>query len=235
MVDGEATRAEPAIAQRFRDVAAVTLAVTSGATDAVAFLKLGGAFTSVMTGNLVLLGISLGHADGSLAGQIGFAVVGYIGGCAVGIRVVGRHGRGDPVWPPGVTRGLAVETVFFVAYAAGWWAVGGHPAWPTTAGLLAIAAFALGVQSAAVNRFGVSGLSTTYLTGTLTTLVTRLAGWGRFLDVTRHLALLVALVAGAAMAALLLKLHAVGFIPLLQLVPLAAAMTMARLAGTRGA
>ncbi|MBV8347247.1 MAG: DUF1275 family protein, partial [Mycolicibacterium sp.] len=85
-----------------------------------------------------------------------------------------------------------------MAYAAGWRAVGGHPRGAvTTAGLLALAAFALGVQAAAVKRFGVSGLSTTYLTGTLTTLVTRLAGGGRLRDVARHLALLVALVLGA--------------------------------------
>jgi uncharacterized membrane protein YoaK (UPF0700 family) len=37
-------------------------------------------------------------------------------------------------------------------------------------GLLALTALALGIQSAAIQRFGVLGLSTTYLTGTLTTL-----------------------------------------------------------------
>jgi Protein of unknown function (DUF1275) len=34
-----------------------TLAPRSGATDAICFLALGSAFTSVVTGNLVLLGI----------------------------------------------------------------------------------------------------------------------------------------------------------------------------------
>jgi predicted benzoate:H+ symporter BenE len=44
--------------RRWRDAAAVALAVTSGATDAISFIVFGGAFTSVMTGNLVLLGYS---------------------------------------------------------------------------------------------------------------------------------------------------------------------------------
>jgi hypothetical protein len=70
-------------------------------------------------------------------------------------------------------------------------------------------------------------LSTTYLTGTLTTLVTSLASGGRFRDVARQLALLVALVTGAATAGLLLALHATEFLPLVQLAPLGVVVSMA--------
>ena len=80
---------EHVVARRVRDVAAVILAITSGATDAIAFLALGGAFTSVMTGNLVLLGISLGQADAALGRQIAVAVIGYIAGCYIGARITG--------------------------------------------------------------------------------------------------------------------------------------------------
>ena len=45
-----------------RNGAAMALAATSGATDAIGYLTLGHVFTSAMTGNLVLLGISLGHS-----------------------------------------------------------------------------------------------------------------------------------------------------------------------------
>jgi uncharacterized membrane protein YoaK (UPF0700 family) len=210
-----------------RSAAVVILAVTSGATDAVAFLALGGAFTSVMTGNLVLLGISLGQRDPVLAEQILLAVLGYIGGCAAGVRIAGIARGDDPVWPPAVTRALVVETGLFLVYAIGWWGVGGDPGGAMKPLLLGVCAFALGIQSSAVRRFGVSGLSTTYLTGTLTTLVMRLASGGRLRDLAQHLALLMALVTGAVAVALLLRLRLGKFAPLVSLLPLVVVLAIA--------
>lgn len=43
------------------------LAMTAGATDAISFLGLGGVFSSVMTANMVLLGLSAGTHNGPLA------------------------------------------------------------------------------------------------------------------------------------------------------------------------
>jgi uncharacterized membrane protein YoaK (UPF0700 family) len=42
-------------------------------------------------------------------------------------------------------------------------------------------AFAMGVQSAAVRRLGVPGIATTYITGTLTSLMVDLLGWVRLI------------------------------------------------------
>jgi uncharacterized membrane protein YoaK (UPF0700 family) len=204
----------------------VALAVTSGASDAISFLVLGGAFSSVMTGNLVLLGISAGHADGGLARQIAVAVVGYIAGCAVGARIAGTATPDDPVWPPAVARGLAVETCLFAVYAVGWWAVNARPVGAMAAALLALGSLALGIQSSTVRRFGVSGLSTTYLTGTLTTLVVSLASGHRFRDVARHTIILAGLVCGAALAAILTQ-HAARFAALIPLAPLIVALGIA--------
>jgi uncharacterized membrane protein YoaK (UPF0700 family) len=39
----------------------------------------------------------------------------------------------------------------------------------------------MGIQSAAVRRLGVPGLATTYITGTLTSLMVDLLGWVRFI------------------------------------------------------
>jgi len=214
---------DDAPAVRLRDASAIALAITSGATDALSFLALGGAFTSVMTGNLVLLGISIGHPNSALAQQIAVAIIGYIAGCAVGVRIAGIAKPDDPSWPPAIARALAVEFCLFVLYAAGWWAAGGKPAGALAAGLLGLSALALGIQSATVQRFGVSGLSTTYLTGTLTTLVIRIATRRRSLDDSRHLLILAGLVVGAALAAVL-ALYARAFAPLMQLVPLSIAI-----------
>lgn len=224
---------------RLRGAASVVLAVTSGATDAVAFLALGGAFTSVMTGNLVLLGISLGRPDLRLAEQVVLAVIGYIVGCAVGARLAGSARPDDPEWPPAVTRSLAVETALLGAFAIAWWSLAGRPDLVAQPPLLGVCALALGIQSSAVRRFGVSGLSTTYLTGTLTTVVISLARGQHVRDVMRDAGLLIALVIGAVLATVCMRLPARNFVPVVQLLPLVmvlalAPITASRLGGRRG-
>src|SRR4051794_37247476 len=158
-------------ALRLRQTLVVTLAVVSGATDAIGLLALGGAFTSVMTGNMVLLGVSISSADGGLAASSGLAILAFCAGAALGARVAGSPVAGDRIWPRAVTVGLVVEFVFYAAYAVGWWVTGGAPGGGVALGLLLCTAIGLGIQSSTVQRFGVSGMSTTYLTGTLTTVV----------------------------------------------------------------
>ena len=219
---------------RVRDTASVALAITSGATDAVSFLALGGAFTSVMTGNLVLLGIAIGHLDGQLAVQIAVAVVGYVAGTAAGVRIVGHSAPDDPVWPAAVTRGLLTETSLFLLYAVGWWTSGAQPGAVMSGLLTGLCAVALGVQSGTVRRFGLSGLSTTYLTGTLTSLVDRLATGGRLRREVRQFAILIGLIVGAAVVAVLLAMHLGRFVLVVQFVPLVAVtIASVRLGGLR--
>jgi uncharacterized membrane protein YoaK (UPF0700 family) len=212
---------------RWRQLLVVALAVVSGATDAIGLLALGGAFTSVMTGNMVLLGVAAGSADGALAASSGFAILAFCAGAALGARVAGSPRDGDPVWPRRVTAGLTLEFGFFAVYAVGWWATGGSPGPGVALPLLLCTAVGLGVQSSTVQRFGVSGMSTTYLTGTLTTVVIRLAH-GRVREIRSSVEILLGLVAGAAAGALLV--HAAPMTaPVLQLVVLGAVV----LAGLR--
>jgi uncharacterized membrane protein YoaK (UPF0700 family) len=60
------------------DALVAILAMTAGATDAISFLGLGGVFSSVMTANLVLLGLGAGQQNGPLAVHAGAALTGYI-------------------------------------------------------------------------------------------------------------------------------------------------------------
>jgi uncharacterized membrane protein YoaK (UPF0700 family) len=87
-------------------------------------------------------------------------------------------------------------------------------------------ALALGIQSSTVQRFGVSGMSTTYLTGTLTTVVMRLAAGRRVREVWHSIEILVGLVAGAAAGALLVVLVPLAA-PVLQLVALGGVVLVA--------
>jgi uncharacterized membrane protein YoaK (UPF0700 family) len=195
---------------RTRDWLVVLLSVLSGATDATGFLAFGHAFTSVMTGNMVLVGIAVGTRDGSAIGLIMTAIVSYVAGVAAGSRVAGQPQDGDGPWPPAVTRALTLELALLAGYAVVWWSLDSHPSHGWFALLLAFNAAALGVQSSAILRFGTSGLSTTYLTGTLITVVSRLAARQSLHTVNHPARILAGLVLGAAGgAALVTRAHPV--------------------------
>ena len=210
----------------------MVLAVVSGATDAIGFLGLGGAFTSVMTGNMVLLGLGAGTGDGTLVTHALLAIAAFVSGCVVGARVAGTHQAGDGVWPVAVTRALKVELGVLLVFAIGWELTGASPSDAMQLPLLAANAVALGMQSSTTQRFGVSGLSTTYLTGTLTGVVIRLASGGSLHEAVDNTQILVALVAGAV-AGGALTLHApvcAPLVPVLGVAGVVAFVTRARLA-----
>ena len=209
---------------RVRNGAAMFLAAASGATDAIGYLALGNVFTSAMTGNLALLGIALAHRNGERVGRVLVSLVCYMVGAAIGARIARTAEPGDPVWPSAITRALAIEAVFFVAYAATWWTVGARSNIFGKAALLGLGAIALGIQSSAMQRFGAGlGLNTTFLSGSLIKLVGRLATGHRYRDSRHHLLVLVGLVCGGFLGALLV-LHAPTFAPAVPLVALAVAL-----------
>ena len=146
----------------------VLLSVAAGCVDAVSYLGLGHIFTANMTGNTVLLGLSLGQADWQAALRSGVALAGFIVGVAVGTVIVGRDRQRYAVWPITVTLTLAVELAVLAAFALGLYLAGvaAHP-------LILLAALAMGLQSTAVRRLGIPGVATTYITGTLTSVIER--------------------------------------------------------------
>ncbi len=75
---------------------AVALTFGSGATDVSAFTRLGGVFTSVMTGNIVFFGLAAAERSVSLATHTTVAIAGYIVGVAVATWVLhGFRVRGE--------------------------------------------------------------------------------------------------------------------------------------------
>lgn len=123
-------------------------------------------------------------------------------GAALGSRIGGRSLPG--LWPAPVTATLAVELLALAGFTMGWELTGSHPLGAWQWGLLAVAALAMGLPSAAMRHVGTT-LSTTYLTGALTSAVASLASRKQSL---RKVAVLVALAAGAAGGTLLAALPA---------------------------
>lgn len=208
-----------------RDAAAVILAMLSGSVDAIGFVALGGAFTSVMTGNMVLLGIGAASARGELVGHAVSAILAFIVGCAAGTRIAGTPQPADPPWPRPVTRAFVVEGIILLAVAIGWWSSGNSPGTGLALLLLIANALALGLQSSAIQRFGASGLSTTYMTGTLTTLVVTLAAGRPAREGTHKALLLLALILGAVLGTALVR-HAPVLAPALPLAALVGALSV---------
>lgn len=217
---------QPLTSHTLRDLLVVVLAVTSGATDAIGFLALGRAFTSVMTGNLVLTGIAIADVDLTALTLTLTAIGSFVLGAAIGARTAGTPATDDPVWPRAVTLALTAELALMGLFATGWWALGSNPPEAAFLPLLGLNAAALGLQSSAIQRFGVSGLSTTYLTGTLTTVVIRLVSGRPLREVAHSLWILMGLVAGAAIATVLVS-AAPTAVPALQLVTLGTVLLVA--------
>jgi uncharacterized membrane protein YoaK (UPF0700 family) len=208
-----------------RNALVVVLAVTSGATDALGFLALGSAFTSVMTGNMVLFGVAVAHGDLAALALTTVAVGSFVAGAGLGARVAGSPRHDDPVWPRPITVALWIELALFAVVAAAWWGLDSHPSRGYFLPLLAVNAAALGLQSSAIQRFGVSGMSTTYLTGTLTAVTIHLVT-GRGLAAVRHpIGILTGLAAGAAVCAVLIQRQP-ALVPLIQLLTVGAVLAV---------
>lgn len=203
---------------RVRDSLVVLLALTTGAVDAVTFIRLGHVFSSVITGNLALLGIAAGQREGGLAVNGGLALAGYGLGVLVGRIVVGESPDNQRVWPRRSTVALVAELLVLAGFSAGWLATSGSPVGGTRMALLVAASAAMGMQTSAVRQLG--QMSSTYLTSTLTGIMEAFAVRRWPADWPRSVGVLLALVAGAGVGAATAT-AAESLLPLILLIPLA--------------
>jgi uncharacterized membrane protein YoaK (UPF0700 family) len=204
---------------------AVLLTVGSAATDVACFTRLGSVFASVMTSNIVFLGLAAAQHSGRLAERAAIAVAAYVIGVAAASRLAGtgrRPGHQDAAyWSTWIAGALITEVVLLAVFTIGWQITGASPEGGAQLFLLAVAAMAMGLQSGVVVAMGLAGVSTTYLTGTLTSLVGSVAspGHGHGDNNGRRVAALCALAAGAGLSGLLLATAqaAVPAVPLVML------------------
>ena len=138
-----------------------------GLVDAACFLALGGVFAEMMTGNLLLLSLSLGA--GMVLGdslRYGTAIAAFVAGALLGGRLL----RG-----PQKLRerriGFAVEGVVLSAATAAAWTTAPDAHNAAGHALVGLLAFAMGIQNAMVRVHGVPDLATNVMTVTFTGLV----------------------------------------------------------------
>src|SRR6266851_930448 len=182
------------------------MTAVTGLVDAVSFLSLGRVFTANMTGNVVFLAFAVSHAPGVSVARSLTALGAFLVGAAVGGRILIRA-RTDALLQS-VLLIFALEIAFL---AAAMFAALGHNGVLEDAStplntIIVCTAVAMGMRNAAVRKLGVADLTTTVLTLTVTGLAadSSLAG-GSNPRWQRRLGSIVAMFAGAAVGALLVK------------------------------
>jgi uncharacterized membrane protein YoaK (UPF0700 family) len=186
-----------------------------------------------MTGNIVLAGLAVAQRSLSLASHTVVSIAGYIAGVAGGtwlahsFKAVSQDKPDDDenrarVLPGHVNWALFTELILLAGFTVGWEITGADPAGWAQFCLLAVASAAMGVQASAVNEMGLTHVSTTFLTGTLTGLVSSLVSPGKETEHgVRRFGVLIGLAAGAGLCGLLVA-TAADAVPAL---PLAALIT----------
>jgi len=212
-----------------RDLLLMTLTVSSGAIDAISYLGLGRVFTAFMTGNIVFLGLRTARVGDFGVVRIIVALAAFSAGVFMA-RLIARRIRnadrrfgrnsdgGSGVWPLELTTALGIVVIAQAAFLTFWVAAGGWPSNGVAYILVGIWAFGMGVQSAAALSFGVTGVFTTAVTGTVVVLMDSVAAWPRPATERRRLAgVLVSLFSGAVVGGLLLK-YARAYAPVLPII-----------------
>ncbi len=138
---------------------------TAGMLDGLSYVR-AHVFTANMTGNLVLLGIHAVQRDLGDAGRSLLALIAFAAGCVIaGVLILERERQGRPAMAIGFGAELILLLIFALLFpldhAPGGYLIQGA--------LISTAAMALAVQSVVVRRLKVSGVVTTFITGTITT------------------------------------------------------------------
>ncbi|MEV0665187.1 YoaK family protein [Actinomadura luteofluorescens] len=192
----------PGAALRWRAALLVLLTFGAGTTDVVGFLGMEKVFTANMTGNIVLFGLAAGEGNGADLARCGAATLAFALGLLAGFLIAGRTPAGR-VWPPRVTAVLGFVLALQTAFLAGWAATGAEPHGGGLLALISLSSVAMGAQTAAARSMAADGITTTFVTGTLTSMMGGLAV-GRGAAAGLRTAVILGLAAGAAVAGALM-------------------------------
>jgi uncharacterized membrane protein YoaK (UPF0700 family) len=203
--------------RRVRDGLLVALTLSTGAVDAVSWIGLGKVFSAFMTGNFAFLAFRTAGIPGASVPRVVASLAAFGVGAFAAARIVAPTSDSGSVWPRRITVVLGGVVAAQVAFLSVWVGVDGHPSSGAGNLLIAISAFAMGMQTAAVFSLGVRAVFTTAATATFAVLMGDLSSRSSSGAETRRLAaVLVSLFVGAVAGSLLMA-HARTWAPALPL------------------
>jgi uncharacterized membrane protein YoaK (UPF0700 family) len=146
------------------------LSWTAGSMDAISYIA-AHVLPANMTGNTVLLGMSVGLGHQADAIKSAIALGGYILGVALGVLLVDRHNRPQSRISGAIAGAVAAEAGALAVFSIVSWNL---PILGRSTSvlhvLIVVAGIAMGIQSATVKKLNLPGVVTTYITGTITSL-----------------------------------------------------------------
>ncbi len=148
------------------DAILVLLASVAGSIDVMSYFQFH-TFTANMTGNTILLGLSIGEGKLESSMHSVTALLGFISGIFMGAFIVEKKEGG---WSSHVTLSIAIESIIIAVFSA----LSFYHAGSISSFLLYISiilsAVAMGMQSATIRHLKIPGIVTTFITGTITSI-----------------------------------------------------------------
>lgn len=149
------------------DIMLILMASVAGSIDVMSYYKFGNVFTANMTGNTILLGLSVGH--GKLASSLHSltALGGFFAGAIIGALIVQNTEKG---WSHFITFTISIEAFIILVLVFIWFSgeiIQNNYILYTS---IALSAIAMGIQSATIKHLNIPGVVTTFITGTITSI-----------------------------------------------------------------
>lgn len=120
-----------------------------------------------MTGNTILLGISIGEGKLSSSMHSLTALMGFISGTFLGAFIVEKK---EAFWTSFIMLSLKIETIIIAAFSAlSFFYTASENSYLIYL-TIALSAIAMGMQSATVRYLKIPGIVTTFITGTITSI-----------------------------------------------------------------
>ena len=241
-VKDQAAAHAPSALLAVRDWLLVALSFATGIYEAICFLSLGKVFVGFQTGNIVFLGLGVAGTRppaGSNPVTAVISLAAFIAGAALAMPVLKAFGGNQEVavevkdndvsqvWPRRVSVTLGIGLVLQVGFLAGWMTTTpAHLAYI----LVALGAFAMGLQMNAIRALHVPGISTTAFTATVISLASGIGTWSLSAPALRRLTgCMAGLAAGAFLGDWMLH-HAHPYVPVVPAIVIAAVVSVASVA-----
>jgi uncharacterized membrane protein YoaK (UPF0700 family) len=145
----------------------VLLACVAGSVDVMSYYRLGNVFTANMTGNTILLGLSIGQGNVASSLQRMAALAGFFSGALIGAYIIENTKRG---WSHYITLSVAIETLIIFVLVVIWIKEEKITNNYVLYVSIILAGISMGIQSATIRHLNIPGIITTFLTGTITSL-----------------------------------------------------------------